>query len=124
MRTNEFLTAVLLNPALDALLDDLTELALPDAWIVAGCLTQTVWNAQTGRPIGYGINDYDVFYFDPDLTWQAEDRVIAALRNVSDRLGVPIETRNQARVHLCGIRKNTAGPTPHWGARPMASTGF
>jgi uncharacterized protein len=100
MRSEDFRAAVLRNPAHDALLDDLIKLGLPDAWIVAGCLTQTVWNLQTGRRIDYGINDYDVFYFDPDLSWEAEDRVIVALRRTSSRLGVRIEARNQARVHL------------------------
>jgi uncharacterized protein len=59
-----------------------------------------VWNWQTGRPIDYGIHDYDVFYFDSDLSWEAEDRVIGALQRRSARLGVRIEARNQARVHL------------------------
>jgi hypothetical protein len=100
MRSEDFQAAVFRNPIHDALLDDLTKLGLPDAWIVSGCLVQTVWNLQTGRAIDYGINDYDVFYFDPDLSWEAEDRVIDALRHRSDRLGVRIEARNQARVHL------------------------
>jgi hypothetical protein len=34
-------------------------------WIVAGCLVQTVWNRLTTRAVDYGINDYDVFYFEP-----------------------------------------------------------
>jgi hypothetical protein len=96
----DFLAAVLLNRVHDALLNELTELDLPDPWIVSGCLVQTVWNLKTGRPVGYGINDYDVFYFDPDLSWEAEDRVIRALQPLSCRLAVPIEARNQARVHL------------------------
>ncbi|HEY8332934.1 MAG TPA: nucleotidyltransferase family protein [Tardiphaga sp.] len=100
MRTDEFLTAALRNPVHKALLDELDKRALCDAWIVAGSLTQTVWNALTGRAVEYGINDYDVFYFDSDLSWEAEDRVIAAFREVSDRLGGRIELRNQARVHL------------------------
>jgi hypothetical protein len=100
MRSEDFRAAVLRNPANDALLDDLIDLGLPDAWLVAGCLVQTAWNLRTGRPVGYGIHDYDVFYFDSDLSWEAEDRVIDALRRSSDRLGVRIEARNQARVHL------------------------
>jgi hypothetical protein len=100
MRSEDFQAAVFRNPIHDALLDELTKLGLPDAWIVSGCLVQTVWNLRTGRPVDYGINDYDVFYFDPDLSWDAEDRVIGALRGTSGRLGVRIEARNQARVHL------------------------
>lgn len=100
MRTDDFLNATLRNPIHQVLLDELTARALPDAWIVAGSLTQTVWNVQTGRPVDHGINDYDVFYFDADVSWEAEDRVIASLRPIADRLGVRIEARNQARVHL------------------------
>ena len=100
MTADDFCDAALRNRVHQALLDEPIMRSLPDAWIVAGSLAQTVWNMQTGRPIDYGINDYDVFYFDDDVSWQAEDRVITDFREVSDRLGVPIEARNQARVHL------------------------
>jgi hypothetical protein len=100
MNADDFHNLVLRNPVNDSLLDELMRLELPDTWIVSGCLTQTIWNIQTGRATGYGIEDYDVFYFDPDLSWEAEDRVIGRLRETSARLGVRIEVRNQARVHL------------------------
>jgi uncharacterized protein len=100
MTSDDFLAAALRNPVHRALLDESLMHTLPDAWIVAGSLTQTVWNVQTGRAIDYGIDDYDVFYFDPDLSWDAEDRVIQAFREVSDRISAGIEARNQARVHL------------------------
>lgn len=100
MRPADFISAVLRNPVNAALLDQLETFGLPDCWIVAGCLTQTAWNVQTGRALDYGINDYDVFYFDPDLSWEAEDRVIGDCRALSDRFGARIEIRNQARVHL------------------------
>jgi hypothetical protein len=100
MTADDFRKLALRNPINDALLGELMRLELPDAWIVAGCLVQTIWNQKTRRAIGYGINDYDVFYFDSDLSWEAEDRVIGHLREPSARLGVRIEVRNQARVHL------------------------
>jgi len=55
---------------------------------------------RTGRAIDYGINDYDVFYFDPDTSWAAEDAVIRKTAAHLGDVGVPIEARNQARVHL------------------------
>jgi hypothetical protein len=108
MDADEFRKLVLRNPINDALLDELMRLELPDAWVVSGCLTQTIWNIQTGRAIGYGIDDYDVFYFDPELSWEAEDRVIGRLHETSAQLGVRIELRNQARVHLWYQRKHGA----------------
>jgi hypothetical protein len=100
MSCDEFLAAALCNPVNEAILQGLVELALPDAWLVAGCLAQSVWNRRTGRAPGYGISDYDIFYFDADPSWQAEDAVIRTLQQCFAALGVTIEARNQARVHL------------------------
>jgi uncharacterized protein len=100
MDTENFLAACLRNPVNDAIADELLRLALPDAWIVSGCLVQTVWNVLTSRPIDHGINDYDIFYFDPDTSWQAEDAIISELQGRLEKPGVKIEVRNQARVHL------------------------
>jgi uncharacterized protein len=100
MDRDEFLITALRNPANAIISRELFELALPDAWLVAGCLAQTVWNVATGRAVDHGINDYDVFYYDPDTSWAAEDAVIRELRRRLAGLGVPIEARNQARVHL------------------------
>jgi hypothetical protein len=100
MNTSEFLAAALRNPVNETIAGELFRQALPDAWIVAGCLVQTVWNVLTGRPVDYGIDDYDIFYFDPDTSWQAEDAVIRKLQDTFAAHGVKIEVRNQARVHL------------------------
>lgn len=100
MTRDQFLAAALKNPVNERIVHELFELALPDAWLVAGCLVQSVWNALTGRAADYGISDYDVFYFDPDTSWEAEDAVIRTLEARLQDIGVSIETRNQARVHL------------------------
>ena len=100
MDKDDFLAAVLRNPVHRIIADALYRLKLPDAWMVAGCLVQTAWNGLTTRAPGYGIADYDVFYFDPDTSWQAEDDVIRALQDLTATLGVKVEVRNQARVHL------------------------
>ncbi len=75
------------------------QMQLPDCWLVSGAIYNRVWNALTGRPARYGIKDIDLFYFDPDTSWHAEDRMIrrAATRFAPDP---PVELRNQARVHL------------------------
>jgi len=100
MTSDEFIAAALRNPANKAIVDELFHLALPDAWLVSGCLVQTVWNVVTGRTVDYGIADYDVFYFDRDTSWEAEDDVIRRLDGAFRRLRVKVEVRNQARVHL------------------------
>nr|WP_191093371.1 nucleotidyltransferase family protein [Bradyrhizobium campsiandrae] len=88
------------NPINSLIIDELRSFAVPDAWLVSGCLVQSVWNVLTGRPVDHGIADYDIFYFDPDTSWDAEDAVIRKLQARLDHLDAKIEIRNQARVHL------------------------
>src|SRR5215207_8963448 len=100
MTRDEFLSLALRNPVNVAIADALLRLELPDAWLVSGCLVQTVWNVLTGRAVDYGIADYDVFYFDPDTSWEAEDAIIRRLAERLASRGIAVEARNQARVHL------------------------
>jgi hypothetical protein len=99
MDADAFLAAALRNPVNESIANELFRLAVPDAWIVAGCLVQTAWNVLTSRAVDYGIDDYDVFYFDADTSWQAEDAMIQQLQVGLAQLGVKVEARNQARVH-------------------------
>ncbi len=89
------------DPALMQVLTTVRGLDLPDWRIFSGAVYQGVWNAQTGRPVGYGIKDYDLGYFDADTGWDAEDGVI---KRVAAAFAPPlrdlVEVRNQARVHL------------------------
>ncbi len=77
------------------------DLALPDWLIFSGAIYQTVWNGLTGRATDYGLKDYDLGYFDPDTSWDAEDAVIVRVRqSLPPPLADQVEVRNQARVHL------------------------
>lgn len=96
-----FFTDILRNPNNRVILGRWDELALPDGWLVAGCLFQTVWNLRSGRSPEADIKDYDLFYFDPDDTSEAgESRVQARVGELLGDLTVTIEASNQARVHL------------------------
>ncbi|MEK5448263.1 nucleotidyltransferase family protein [Paenibacillus sp. FSL R7-0331] len=70
-------------------------------YVGAGCLVQTVWNQLTGRPAEYGISDIDLVYFDPaDLSFEAESEQVAEGRGHYKGITVPLDIKNQARVHL------------------------
>lgn len=95
-----FIAEVLSNRHNRAILASWEDLALPDAWLVAGCLFQTVWNLREGRAPEAGIKDYDLFYFDAsDLSAAAERRVQQRVDALLGHLGVVLEAKNQARVH-------------------------
>jgi hypothetical protein len=95
-----FLAIVAADPTVAAILNRAPELGIDDWWLTAGVLFQTVWNSLTGRPPGFGIRDADLFYFDQDTSWAAEDAVIRAGAELFAGLPVPVEIRNEARVHL------------------------
>ncbi|WP_327749779.1 nucleotidyltransferase family protein [Streptomyces europaeiscabiei] len=97
-----FVALVLRNPDVRAVLERLASLGLPPWYLTAGALFQTVWNVAAGHAdLSHGIRDFDLFYYDAeDLSYEAEDVVIRrCLRSVGG-LGVELEPRNQARVHL------------------------
>jgi uncharacterized protein len=97
----DFLSAVQANPINRLVLKRLPQLGLRDAWLVAGCLFQTVWNLETGSSPTAGIRDYDIFYFDDaDLSWDAENAQIARVAECLGDCGGNVELKNQARVHL------------------------
>lgn len=97
----DFLDAVLQNPRVVEVLDRAGRLDLPDWYLAAGCLFQTVWNVLDGHDPERGINDYDLIYCDgSDLSWEAEDVVIRRCADAFADLGAEVEVRNQARVHL------------------------
>ncbi|HCU96037.1 MAG TPA: hypothetical protein DHU96_26265 [Actinobacteria bacterium] len=100
-QVEHFRAALSRNHTLGEVLARAAGLDLPGWYLVAGCLYQTVWNVATGQPPEAGILDYDLAYFDAaDLSWEAEDTVIRAGHDVFGGLPVPVQIRNQARVHL------------------------
>ncbi|MEY2196368.1 nucleotidyltransferase family protein [Neobacillus sp. BF23-41] len=72
-----------------------------DYYIGAGCITNTVWNYQSGFPLKYGISDVDVVYYDgEDLSPESEqkyrDELVCKLGDFPFKLDV----KNEAGVHL------------------------
>src|SRR5256885_2063080 len=90
------------TPLLMRVLSVARHLCLPDWLVFSGAVYQPVLNQLTGRPIDYGIKDYDLAYFDAsDLSYDAEDKVIRRVKTAFDEpLRSMVEVRNQARVHL------------------------
>jgi hypothetical protein len=100
-RAGFVIEAVLADPVAAEVLKRARAMDLPDHALMAGSLYKAVWNAITGRAPGYGVNDYDLAYFDgSDLSWEAEDAVIRRAAPVFADLPAEVEVCNQARVHL------------------------
>ena len=75
-------------------------LGLPNYYIGAGCLTQTVWNHISGHPHGYGIKDIDIVYCDStDLDGSKEKKLGEDCQRMLKHTPFEIDVVNQARVH-------------------------
>jgi hypothetical protein len=97
---NKFVSDVLRNAHNAQILARWDTLSLPDSWLVAGSLFQTVWNCISNQAPEAGIKDYDIFYYDPtDLSPEAEQAVQQKAARIFSDLPITLELCNQARVH-------------------------
>jgi uncharacterized protein len=119
----EFERIVRLNPIVEELLTWMRDLSLPDCWLAAGALFQTVWNVLSDRDPQAGILDYDINYFDAsDLSWEAEDKAITRAAGLLNGIPAEIQIRNEARVHLWYEDKFGVACPPYRSTRHAIST--
>lgn len=89
------------NRVVQALLDVAAGMNLPDWYLGASGVSQTVWNLRHGYPAAEGIKDYDLAYFDPsDLSEGSARRVGQEVAGGMTDFGVAVDVHNEARVHL------------------------
>jgi len=89
------------NKWLGEILERFEEIALPDSWLVAGSIAQTIWNLGCGQPAELGLKDVDLIYFDEqDLSFDFEASHERHLRDLFRRLPIKLDVKNEARVHL------------------------
>jgi hypothetical protein len=111
------------NAAIAELLDRFDEIALPDAWLVAGCLAQTVWNVAAGNDPEHGIRDIDLIYHDADdLDEDVEAGHEQRLRAIFGKLPTKLDVKNQARVHLWYERRFGRAILPYRSAADAIAT--
>jgi uncharacterized protein len=89
------------NEITQAVLSVACELDLRDWYFGAGGVAQTVWNVLHGFEPAVGIKDYDLVYFDAaDLTIETEWEAEAEVDDRVGDLGIVVDVKNEARVHL------------------------
>jgi len=89
------------NKWLGEILERFEAIALPDAWLVAGGIAQTIWNLGHGQPAEFGLKDVDLIYFDElDLSFEAEASHERRLHDLFQHLPIKLDVKNEARVHL------------------------
>lgn len=111
---DRFREVVSSNSTLILVLERARTLKLPNWYLAGGAVSQTIWNSVSGFPPEMGIRDYDLVYYDAsDLSYEAEDSVIQAGKQLFADIPVEVEIRNQARVHLWYEKKYGIPCPPH-----------
>ena len=98
------------NKELMDILDYVESLKLPNFYIAAGVVFQTVWNYYDKKPLNDGIKDIDVVYYDSkDISVEKDLQYYNEIVNyiISKHLKYEIDVSNEARMHLW--KKNKEG---------------
>jgi uncharacterized protein len=98
---NDLEIALRQNKWLAEILEKFEAVALPDTWLVAGCVAQTIWNLGHGQPAEFGLKDVDLIYFaEHDLSFEAEASHERRFRDLFQHLPIKLDVKNEALAHL------------------------
>ena len=91
------------NKDLMTILNYISELNLPNFYIAAGSVFQTIWNYYDGKPLNYGIKDIDIIYYDEvnlskEIEKDLENKIINYFKELD--INYEFDVHNEARMHL------------------------
>ena len=104
------------NHPLMEMLEYIAELRLPNFYIAAGCVFQTVWNYQDGRDLNYEVKDLDVIYYHPeDLSIDTDMKYYEMIQEYARSHSIPyeVDVSNEARMHLWKEKKEGEKVLPY-----------
>ena len=73
---NDLKIALRQNRWLGEIFERFEEIALPDSWLVAGCIAQTIWNLGHGQPAEFGLKDVDLIYISMNKIYRLRPRPV------------------------------------------------
>jgi uncharacterized protein len=88
------------SESIQYILSETPKLKLPNWYLGAGAVAQTVWNQLNGYPLDTGIKDCDLVYYDEDISSTAQERHLLGAQTLFANLPLEIDVTNEARVHL------------------------
>lgn len=91
------------NKELMDILDYVYKLKLPNFYIAAGSIFQTIWNYYDNKPLNYGIKDIDIIYYNnDDLTIDTDLKYYNIIKDYCNKKGYnyEIDVSNEARMHI------------------------
>ena len=98
-----FIKIIEKNKDLMLILDYVAKLKLPNFYIAAGSIFQTIWNYYDGKELNFGIKDIDIIYYDKsDLSVENDLKYYGVITEFvkENELKYEIDVSNEARMHL------------------------
>lgn len=98
-----FISILSKNDDLMCILNYICDLELPNFYIAAGSVFQTIWNFYDGVSLNNGIKDIDIIYYDSNNLSKSdeqelEDKIVTHFSEVG--LSYEFDIHNEARMHL------------------------
>lgn len=102
-QNKEFISIIKQNKELMLILDYLYELKIPNFYIAAGSIYQTIWNYYDNKPLNDNIKDIDIIYYDSNHLSKEEEMALETnIINHFTKLNIKydFDIHNEARMHL------------------------
>ena len=102
-QNEKFIEIIKQNSDLMIILNYIDELKLPNYYIAAGSVFQTIWNYYDNKPLNFGIKDIDIIYYDSDnlskaVEYDLENKIIEHFKSIG--INYEFDVHNEARMHL------------------------
>lgn len=102
-QNQKFISILKQNEDLMTVLNYIYELKLPNFYIAAGSIFQTIWNYYDSKPLNYGIKDIDIIYYDSsniskDNEQELENNIINHFKELN--MNYEFDVHNEARMYL------------------------
>lgn len=102
-QNEKFIEIIKQNKELMTILDYISKSNLPNFYIAAGAVFQTIWNYYDNVPLNYGIKDIDIIYYDKNNLSKEdeqilEDKIVEHFKELN--INYKFDVHNEARMHL------------------------
>jgi len=112
----KFINILKENEELMDILDYVDKMNLPNYYIVAGSIFQTIWNYYDKKDLNYGIKDIDIVYYNKeDIQVETDINYYHQVRKYIEEKGYSydIDVSNEARMHLWKKEHNKIETLPY-----------
>lgn len=100
-QNEKFISIIKQNKDLMLILDYIQSLNLPNFYIAAGAVFQTIWNYYDNNPLNYNIKDIDIIYYDSNnLSKEDEKKLEYNISQYFKDMNYEFDVHNEARMHL------------------------